>query len=120
MSKKKKVVQKENASVTDLPFFFRDKIETLGHISRLSPEYQKAIYKDAARIVHYCQNPVRLWRFQKLSVSEQMELLPGLYRDYGVRSRKRLLNEAKLYMRYYAQQTSTSFLKSIWNRFKKR
>lgn len=120
MSQKKQVIQQENEIMTDLPIFFRDKIETLGHISRLSPEHQKALYKDAARIVHFCQNPVRLWRFQKLSASEQMELLPGLYRGYSVRSQKRLFNEAKLYMRYYAKQKSTGFLRSLWNRIKKR
>ena len=106
--------------IKDLPVFFQDKIETLGHISRLTPEYQALLYQDAVRIVHFCQNPIRLWKFQKLPLNQQMELIPGLYRGYGARSRKRVLNEAKLYMRYYARQKSTGVLRSFWNNLKNR
>lgn len=104
----------------ELPLFFKDKIETLGHVSRLTPEYQVSLYRDATRIVHFCQNPVRLWRFQKLSPDQQMELIPELYRENGIRSRRRVLSEAKMYMRYYTQQKSRNFIRSFWNRVKSR
>lgn len=117
VNKKQNVETKE---LSDLPLFFKDKIETLGHVSRLTPEYQVSLYRDATRIVHFCQNPVRLWRFQKLSSEQQRALIPGLYQKNGVRSQKRALSEAKMYMRYYAQQKSRSFIRSFWNRFRNR
>lgn len=117
VNKKQNVETKE---LSDLPLFFKDKIETLGHVSRLTPEYQVSLYRDATRIVHFCQNPIRLWKFQKLPLNQQMELIPGLYRGYGARSRKRVLNEAKLYMRYCMTQKSTNFIRSFWNRVKSR
>lgn len=114
-----KVKQVKKKSLNELPLFFQDKIETLGQISRLTPEHQALLYQDAVRIVHFCQNPIRLWKFQKLPLNQQMELIPGLYRGYGARSRKRVLNEAKLYMRYCMTQKSTNFIRSFWNRFRK-
>ncbi len=125
MAKKNKItikskIKKEIVSDVDLPPFFKDKMETLSGISKLTPAVQQSIYRDAVRLVQYCKNPVRLWHFQRLSTDEQCLHLPGLYKGYSARSRKRVFGEAKLYMYHLTKQRPTGVVRTFLNRLKRR